>query len=148
MTLAELLAEERRARLAAERLLQQKQAELHAANRKLGQHALQLSHEISEKRAEVAFVRDEHQRAMQKIDLVEGQLWRALESIRDGFAMFDDKHRLEIANPAYLGVFEGVDSIAPGADYAHILEILAEEGIVDLQGEDPGDWRSRMPELR
>ena len=40
MNLASKLAEERRARLAAERLLELKQAELHAANRKLGQHAL------------------------------------------------------------------------------------------------------------
>ena len=37
MTLANKLAEERRLRLAAERLLEQKQAELFAANRKLGQ---------------------------------------------------------------------------------------------------------------
>ena len=39
MSLAGKLAEERRARLAAERLLELKQAELHAANRKLFQFA-------------------------------------------------------------------------------------------------------------
>ncbi|TKZ17900.1 hypothetical protein FAP39_13685 [Shimia litoralis] len=59
MTLAHKLAEERRARLAAERLLELKQAELFAANRKLGRHAKKLSHEIVETRAEVATVRDE-----------------------------------------------------------------------------------------
>ena len=36
MTLAHKLAEERRARLAAERLLEMKEAELFSANRKLG----------------------------------------------------------------------------------------------------------------
>ena len=53
MTLASKLAEERRARLAAERLLELKQAELFAANRKLGKHAEKLSNEIVETRAEV-----------------------------------------------------------------------------------------------
>ena len=67
MTLATKLAEERRARLAAERLLEQKQQELHAANRKLGRHARALSEEIVETRAEVQNVRDENQRF--KLDL-------------------------------------------------------------------------------
>ncbi len=67
MSLANKLAEERRARLAAERLLEQKQAELHAANHKLGRHARALSEEIVETRAEVRTVRDENQRV--KLDL-------------------------------------------------------------------------------
>ena len=50
--LAHRLADERRARLAAERLLELKQAELSAANRKLGRHAKALSAEIVETRAE------------------------------------------------------------------------------------------------
>ncbi len=58
MSLANKLTEERRARLAAERLLEQKQVELQAANRKLGKHALALSEEIVETRAEVKTVLD------------------------------------------------------------------------------------------
>ncbi len=151
MKLANRLAEERRGRLAAERLLELKQEELFAANRKLGQHALQLSHEITETRAEVAEVRDENQRvihqlgqATEKIEIVEGQLWKALETIRDGFAMFDATGQLELANPAYLLLFEDIETIGPGASYAHVVEILAEEGIVDLQGEDCAAWQARM----
>jgi|GEM_PF-3206376 len=53
MTIAIKLAEERRARLAAERLLELKQAELWAANRKLGQHARALLAEIVETRTQV-----------------------------------------------------------------------------------------------
>ena len=56
MSVAQKLAQERRARLAAERLLELKQAELFDANRKLGQHARKLSDEIEETRAEVATV--------------------------------------------------------------------------------------------
>lgn len=43
MSLTNKLAEERRARLAAERLLELKQAELSAAKPKLGHHALALN---------------------------------------------------------------------------------------------------------
>ena len=48
MSLANKLTEERRARLAAERQLELKQAELFAANRKLGLHAQRLSEKIVE----------------------------------------------------------------------------------------------------
>ena len=151
MSLGDKLAEERRGRLAAERLLELKQAELIDANRKLGKHALQLSHEITETRAKVAEVRTENQRVMlqlgeatQKIEIVEGQLWQALETVRDGFAMFDPSGRMELANPAYLSIFDGVDTVGPGCSYAHVLDILTEEGIVDLQGERPLHWQARM----
>ena len=96
MSLANKLAEERRARLAAERLLELKQAELFAANRKLGNHARALSDEIVETRAEVATVRDENVRvksdltvAHQKVEIAERRLWHSIETIEDGFAVFD-----------------------------------------------------------
>jgi signal transduction histidine kinase/DNA-binding response OmpR family regulator len=151
MNLADRLAEERRARLAAERLLEQKQAELSEANRRLGRHALQLRNEIQETRTQVMVVRDENQRvihqlgeATQKIEVVTDQLWSALEAIRDGFAMWDESYNLELANPAYLQIFEGIESIAPGTHYTHVLRVLVEEGIVDLQGESRTDWIDRQ----
>ncbi len=151
MDLATRLAEERRRRLAAERLLELKQAELFAANRKLGKHALALSHEVTERRAEVAQVRDQNQRmtlelgeATERIELVEGQMWAALEAMRDGFAMFDAEGQLELANSAFMSLFDGLDSVRPGASRNHLLEMMIEEGIVDLQGEDPDDWIGRM----
>ncbi|ETA50807.1 response regulator [Ponticoccus alexandrii] len=151
MNLADRLAEERRARLAAERLLDLKQQELFEANKRLGKHALQLSHEIRETRSEVATVRDENQRvkkelgqATHHLEIVTDQLWSAMETIRDGFAMFDEEGRLELANPAYLATFDGIEAVRPGVRYAQILEIMAEEGLVDLQGEDPQGWQLRM----
>lgn len=151
MNIAERLAEERRARLAAERLLELKQKELFEANKRLGDHALKLSHEVRETRTEVKSVRDENRRvkqelgqATQKIEVVTEQLWSAMVSMRDGFAMYDDTGHLELANPAYLAIFEGIESVGPGASHAHILETLATEGLVDLQGEDPRGWQLRM----
>jgi hypothetical protein len=63
MTIANKLAEERRARLAAERLLELKQAELFAANRKLGCRPKTLSDEIFETCAERSNVRHENQKS-------------------------------------------------------------------------------------
>ncbi len=50
MDMGERLAKERRARLAAERLLEQKSRELFAANEKLALHARALSDQIVEQR--------------------------------------------------------------------------------------------------
>ena len=151
MSLANKLAEERRARLAAERLLELKQAELFAANRKLGNHAQQLSNEIVETRAEVAMVRGENQRvktelgvAHEKIEIAERRLWHSIETIQDGFAFFDSDNRMIVANRAYLAIFDGLEEVQPGITYPRILQLLTEEGIVNIGREPPAEWRARM----
>ncbi|WP_433990050.1 Sensor histidine kinase RcsC (plasmid) [Pseudoseohaeicola sp. NH-UV-7] len=151
MSLANKLAEERRARLAAERLLELKQAELFAANRKLGNHARALSDEIVETRAEVATVRDENVRvksdltvAHQKVEIAERRLWHSIETIEDGFAVFDVDSNLVAANAAYLSVFDGLEDVRPGVNYVHILQLLTEEGIVNTGGLSAIDWRAMM----
>ncbi len=151
MTLTRKLAEERRARLAAERLLDLKQAELSAANRKLGLHAEALSNEIVETRAEVETVRDENQRvktdlvaANEKIEIAERRLWLSIETIQDGFAFFDARDRMIGANHAYLKVFDGIEEIQPGVPYSRILEVITEEGIFNIGEERPEAWREMM----
>ncbi|WP_370286327.1 response regulator [Pseudooceanicola nanhaiensis] len=151
MTLAEKLSEERRARLAAERLLEQKQAELHAANRRLGRHAKQLSEEIVETRAEVQTVRDENLRfrseiteANHKIAIAERRLWLSIQSIHDGFAFFDAEGRMIAANRAWLTVFDGLEEVAPGVSFVRMLQLATEEGIIDPGAETPAQWRARM----
>ena len=144
MNLADKLAQERRARLVAERLLEQKRAELHAANRKLGKHALALSEEIEDTRDQVATVRSDLTRATEAADMAEQRLWDALESIRDGFALFDAEGRLVVANKAYLSIFDGLESVCTGATYAHCLDMMVAEGTIDLQGEPAERWHVRM----
>ncbi|MCV2893539.1 ATP-binding protein [Lentibacter sp. XHP0401] len=153
MSLANKLTQERRARLAAERLLEQKQAELFAANQKLGAHAKKLSAEIVETRAEVQNVRDENQRvksdlsiAHKKIEIAERRLWLSIESINDGFAFFNADSQMIIANKAYLWAFDGLEDVAPGVSYITLLQLLTDEGIVDLEGQAPAAWRARMLE--
>jgi signal transduction histidine kinase/DNA-binding response OmpR family regulator len=151
MTLADKLAQERRARLAAERRLEQKQAELHAANRKLGKHAMALSEEINETRAEVRTVRDENERvksdltvANEKIQIAERRLWHSIQTIQDGFAFFDADSRMIAANHAWLAVFDGMEAVSPGISYVEILQIATEEGIVDIGDTPPAAWREKM----
>ena len=151
MTLAEKLAEERRARLAAERLLQLKQAELSAANQKLSKHAFALSRRIDETKAEVASVRDENERfrtdltvANEKIEVAERRLWHSIQTIRDGFAFYNSDGLLIGANNAYLATFEGIEEVKPGISYSRICEILIDEGIVNPEPLTGTEWLATM----
>jgi len=151
MSLANKLAEERRGRLAAERLLEQKQAELHSANRKLGKHARALSDEIVVTRKKVQNVEDENQRvksdltvANEKVEIAERRLWHSIETIQDGFAFFDVDSRMIAANPAYMSVFDGLEEIRPGISYIEILQLATEEGIVNIDSKRPAEWREMM----
>ncbi|MGR3761022.1 response regulator [Roseobacteraceae bacterium NS-SX3] len=153
MNLAEKLTEERRARLAAERLLELKQAELTAANRKLGRHALALTKQIGATQAEVATVRDENAKvksdlteANEKIEQAERRLWHSIQAFQDGFAFFDADSRLIGANTAYLDIFDGLEEITPGVAYTRILELLTEEGLVNTGPMPPAEWRAMMAE--
>ncbi|MDW4498272.1 ATP-binding protein [Sulfitobacter sp. D35] len=153
MSLANKLAEERRGRLAAERMLELKQAELFAANRKLGLHARALSEEIVETRAEVAIVRDENLRvkselttAHQKIEQVERRMWHTIETINDGFAFYSSDLELIMANRSFLSVFDGLEIIRPGVNYVTMLQMMTDEGIVNTGDLPPDEWRRMMTE--
>ena len=151
MSLATKLTDERRKRLSAERLLELKQAELAAANKKLGRHTRQLTDEIVETRAVVKTIRGENMRvksdlsaANEKILIAERRLWHSIQTINDGFAFFSTEHEMIMANEAYLSVFDGVDQIRPGVNYVTILQVLTDEGIVDTGDLSAGDWRCMM----
>ena len=151
MSLAEKLTTERRSRLAAERMLELKKAELFAAHRKLGQHAQQLTEEIVETRAVVETIRGENQRvksdltaANRKIAITERRLWQSIETITDGFALFTADSEMIMANRSYLAIFEGLEDIRPGVNYATILQLLTDEGIVNTGTLSPRSWRQMM----
>ena len=153
MTLAHKLAQERRARLAAERLLEMKEAELFSANRKLGRHARALSDRIERTEAEVANVRNENRQvksdlsvAHQKVEIAERRLWHSIRTIRDGFAFYNADNEMVGANDAYLGVFDDLEDMKPGVTYQEMLMILTEEGIVDTEDLNPIEWRASMLE--
>lgn len=151
MSLADKITEERRARLAAERLLELKQAELSAANRKLGRHALALTKQIGVSQAEVATVRDENAKvksdlsmANEKIETAERRLWHSIQAFQDGFAFFNADSQLIGANTAYLNIFDGLEEVSPGVSYMRILQILTDEGLVNTGKLKPDAWRAMM----
>ena len=158
--MAEKMAQERRARLAAERLLEQKKKELFSANQKLALHARSLSDQIVQQRHGLA-------RAMTEAEMLKGEnckvlvdleransdaiiarrrLWDALETIHDGFAVFDNDLRLVAANRAWLSFFKGEIAVSTGVTYDAVLKVVAQHGMVDLEGYDALDWHHRMVE--
>ena len=157
MDLTEKIAKERRARLAAERLLEHKQRELFAANEKLALHARSLSDQVVEQRtaahsarSEAEALKGQNARFVTELEhahttavMAERRLWDSINTVRDGFAVFDGQLKLAIANRAYLSFFEG-QSVGIGMPYAEILNVCAENGLVRLGEEAPGDWVARM----
>ena len=155
---AEKLAQERRARLAAERLLEQKKRELFAANQKLALHARALSDQIVQQRhglqqalTEAASLKGENSRVRVDLERAESvamiaqrRLWDALETIPDGFAVYDDDLRLVVANKAYLSFFHGEIAVSAGVTYDSVLKIVATHKMVEMAGRDPLDWHHEM----
>ncbi|MEM8802167.1 MAG: ATP-binding protein [Pseudomonadota bacterium] len=158
MDLAEKLAAERRARLAAERKMEQMKADLYQANENLSSHARNLSTKIATKEkqvinaqshAEELKVQYEHARqsldnAKSAITIAERRLWDSLETIRDGFAVFAPDDVLIAANRAYLSMFDGLEMVRPGITLSELFALLAEEGIVDTGGVSSKDWQAQM----
>ncbi|MFO1174772.1 MAG: ATP-binding protein [Paracoccaceae bacterium] len=151
MNIADKLVRERRARLAAERLLDLKSRELVAANERLAQHANSLSDTVAGQRQNLqaahsrnSEIESDLERALAAARLAQRRLWQALETMRDGFAVFDADHRLIIANGAFVALFQGRGDLQPGRTYDEVVRCLAREGIVDLDGRDEDDWHHEM----
>jgi len=157
MDLTERLVRERRARLAAERLLEQKSRELFAANEKLGIHARALSEQIVEQRqavdralSEAEVLKDQNlrfvadlDRAHTSVDTAERRLWDAINTIHDGFAVFDRSTCLITANRAWLAAFDG-QALTPGMTYADMVRLIVGSGRLDLGDEDQDTFAARL----
>ncbi len=157
MEMMDRLAKERRARLAAEHLLEKKQRELFAANEKLAMHARSLSDQIVEQRhvtkaalSEAEVLKGQNTRFLTDLEaahttavMAERRLRDSINTILDGFAVFDADMRLRMANRAYLAPFVDFD-VAPGISYPEILRLVAEEGLIVLEDQTPATWISAM----
>jgi PAS domain-containing protein len=156
--IAERLAKERRGRLAAERLLQQKSRELFAANEKLSLHARSLFDQIVEQRqvvksavTEAADLKGQQDRFVADLDrahttavVAERRLWDSIDSIRDGFAIFDNDLRLVMANSAFRDAFPGI-SIEAGTFHTELLIAAGEAGIIEIGDAPVREWVADMP---
>lgn len=151
MPVAQKLARERRARLAAERLLAQKQADLDEAQAQLSRYAREFSVEIKQTRAKVESYRHENARvktdlrdATQKARAVEQRLWHAIASMDDGFVIYDQDDCLIMANETFHSYFQDFAVIKQGMSIQEVVRIAATEGLIRLGEESSLDWQNNM----
>ncbi len=147
-----------RSRLATESFLAQKQRELAEANTKIAERARVLSEEVIERRTEAAIARSEAEKAKHRhveamshlrkakseTNIAERRLWTSLETIADGFAVFDRDSRVVAANPAFFQPYEDMDCVKLGISYGELVDIAIEEGLVDPGEMGPRDWAAWM----
>jgi signal transduction histidine kinase/CheY-like chemotaxis protein len=152
------LLEERRARLRAERLLEQAQRDLRMANAQLVAHAMDLSRQVITQRnamseitahaSELDLLNQQAQsdlaQARQIAALADLRLRTAIDTLDDGFAVFDKEQTLVLANRAYLAPFLNFAEVQPGINYARLLELCVYENLFDLDGTAPDIWLHRM----
>ena len=62
----------------------------------------------------------------------------AIETISEGFAVFDPSDRLVIANSRYDGMYAGI--VERGQRFGDLLRVLVDRGIVDLNGLPGEEW--------
>ena len=153
MTLFDKLAQERRLRLTAERLLDQRQRERDALAIEVAQLQAALAARLAQTAAPpvpaptaapITAPIAELDAAQESASRAERRLWDSINTIRDGFAVFNARRELVTANQAFLSVFAGHGDVLPGVTYGHLLNILAHDGRVVLDGEAPADWVARM----
>jgi len=151
MSLAQKIADERRARLAAEQLLELKQAELLSLKERWGAKSQKLANEIHEVRADYKVVLRETRQlktaaetAGYRADQAEQRLWNSIGAVRDGFAFFNAKGEMVGANPTYLSFFKNTDLIKPGIHMDDIFEHAFDDGVIDLGGESANKLRQDL----
>ncbi|ARC90257.1 response regulator [Rhodovulum sp. MB263] len=147
MDLHDKLARERRARLAAERLLEQKSRELFDANRRLALRADALTEEVAQTRQAADELRGRTHEVMNELaevskdfTVARQRLWDSLETVKDGFSLFGPDDRLVIGNSAFFGLFEGLEAVSPGIRYDEIIRLAVAEGLFDIGDERPQDY--------
>ncbi|MEM7067274.1 MAG: PAS-domain containing protein [Pseudomonadota bacterium] len=80
---------------------------------------------------------DELANAREEASLYRDRLTEALESIEDGFVVFDKEDRLVLHNNAYLALFgENADQIEVGKTFEEIMRDLIETGGIPVKDED------------
>lgn len=156
MTVFDKLAQERRARLVAERLLDHARREAEALRRQCETLSRQLAantRALSGLAVPAGATPSPHraaesqemlQAARKSVVMAERRLWDSVNTIHDGFAVFDSDERMVAANQAFLKSFHGIDEVRPGVRYTRLLELLAWEGRVRLQDMVPSDWVAKM----
>lgn len=142
-----LFLEERRRRLAAERTLDHTRRELARTHSALVANADRLSRQYLSERDQNLKMTERQQAVLQqrkeaaeRADRARRRLWHALETMRDGFALFDMQGRLIAANHVYLDLFDAASELAPGCHVSEVFMLAADEGAFDIGDLRPAAW--------
>jgi len=157
MTVFDKLSAERRNRLVAERRLAERTTECAALRQRLSELETMLAtlrqtpHDPATETRLKAELDAQRQRARvaaataeRTAMMAERRLWDSINTVNDGFAVFDSDHRLVIANQSYLRPLSGFSGGATGASAIELLQFIAHEGRVVLNGQSPQDWIKMM----
>ena len=89
-------------------------------------------------------------KAKRKLDQVHARLITSVNSMRNGFAIWDEEDRLVLANDAYLRFYEPIaDMIVEGVRYQDILSAGFEKNVWKNSDQLKRDWlREQMAERR
>ena len=75
-----------------------------------------------------------------------GNLSQAIESLQDGFSLFDSDDRLTVANKR-LQELTGSEKVAAGSQFEEILRQVVQRGRVKIPEDELGDWIQERLEL-
>jgi signal transduction histidine kinase/DNA-binding response OmpR family regulator len=65
----------------------------------------------------------------------------AIETITEGFALYDAEDRLVLCNSRMHDIYPGLrDLLVPGTPFPDILRVVVERGLMDLEGAAAEDW--------
>lgn len=142
------LERERRARKAAESILEQKSLELYEANQKLKQARDDLEVRVAERTAELAAaIEDLHAEAKERLKVeaelrqARGQLMDAIESLDGGLAMYGPDERLVVCNSRFKEIYSlAADKLAPGVSKESFLQTFCDRGGHQNSGLSREDW--------
>jgi len=65
----------------------------------------------------------------------------AIETISEGFVLYDPQDRLVLCNSKFRELYPKIDDLmVPGTPFATILRAIVDRGMVDLEGRTPEEW--------
>jgi signal transduction histidine kinase/CheY-like chemotaxis protein/HAMP domain-containing protein len=83
----------------------------------------------------------ERERLAEETDRQRRMIETAIETISDGFVLYDPQDRLVMCNTKFRELYPKVDDVlVPGTPFPAILRAVAGRGLVDLGGRTPDQW--------
>jgi signal transduction histidine kinase len=112
--------------------------ELRESNEALKQYGHTLEQKVEERTAELG-------QAMSEAEAARKRLIDAIESISEGFSLYDTDDRLVLSNSCYRELlYPGIeDTLKPGTSFETVVRTAAERGLIDDAKENLDDWVDR-----